>query len=405
MNTDYLIKLFRSVNDGTVNLVDSLSVFSALSDLNNQSMTEADFFTEVLRILLENRDIECGALFLKENEYLRLVSHAEWGHSNVNVKYFTDDQVVFMLGEGSVGRAAKTELIVNQQCKTFPEFLNIDRIEETESNEVISAKASPSSILCVPLINHKVVYGVLCLHHSNSDYFNAKHERFFSLFAQFLVQMLLNNRYTEELESQLVTKNEQLKKALEKTAVLQKDVQDLALIDYQTGLPNRQFYCNESQAALARSNRHGRDFSCCLIEICQFKNLLDEQGLFAGDNVLQIVADILKLQVREGDILAYLRGEQFVLGLPEVDAEGARLFGERIIKVLEEAKSEVDELAFLDLKIGLSTNDGVMSENTQKSLEELMYQADRALQAGKRHHKDIFHFSDTDAVTSSTQSA
>ena len=405
MNADYLVKLFKSVNDGTVNLVDSLSVFSALSDLNNQSMTESDFFTEVLRILLENRDIECSALFLKENECLRLVSHAEWGQSSVNIKYFADDEVVLMLGEGPVGRAAKTELIVNQQCKKYPEFLNQEIIEEPESNEVIGVKITPSSILCIPLINHKVVYGVLCLHHSNSDYFDAKHERFFSLFAQFLVQMLLNNRYTGELESQLMIKTEKLKKALQKTASLQKDVHDLALTDYQTGLPNRQFYCNESQAALARSNRHGRDFSCCLIEICQFKNLLDEQGLFAGDKVLQIVADILKLQVREGDILAYLRGEQFILGLPEIDAEGARLFGERIIKVLDQAKSEVEDLAMLDLKIGLSTNDGIMSESTQKSLEALMYQADRALQAGKHKQRDIFHFRDADPATPSIQSA
>jgi len=403
MNTDHFAELFRSVNNGTINLLDSLSVFSALAELNNQSLEESEFFSAVLRTLLENQDVECCGLFIKEQDNLELVSVAQWGQSNVAVQYFTNDRLTFTSGEGEVGEAAKTGEIVHKQCKQFPGFLKQIENELPVSEEVVGMKIYPGSLMCVPLISRSVTYGVLCLHHSKSEYFKASHEHFFSLFAHFLIQMLLNNRNTRDLEVQVLKRTEQLEDALQIAKGLQHNSQDLTLVDEQTGLPNRRFFCTEAQVALARANRHGRDFSCCLLEISQFRQLVDKQGLFAGDRVLEIIADILKLQVREGDILAHFRGEQFFLALPEVDAEGAGQFADRISNVLIDAKQGIEELISLELRIGLSTNDGGLSENSQKALEELMHQADRALQAGKFKQHPIVHYNKTISVSADQQ--
>ncbi|NOY67439.1 MAG: sensor domain-containing diguanylate cyclase [Gammaproteobacteria bacterium] len=394
VDTEHLVELFRTVNNGTINLVDSLSVYSALAELNNKSLSEKEFFSHVLQILLEHKGIEGAALFMKKEEQMQLECRAGWGRSSISVEHDIKNDMAFFPGDGFVEKSAETGTIIHQQCNKLPGFLIQCEDDHPDSEHVIGVRMPSSSLMCVPLKNHNVVCGVLCLYHPKNDYFNITHEHFFSLYAQLLTQVLLNNRYANGLEE-----------ALKKAADLQRDMRGIALMDQQTGLPTRQFFCVESQAALARSNRHGRDFSCCVLEICDFKNLIDEKGLFAGDQILEIVADILKLQVREGDILAYLRGEQFILALPEVDEDGARLFAERILNVVSKARQEVDGLALLELNIGLSTNNAILSESTQAAMEELMYQADRALQAGKLEQRNICHFNEKKSADASLHSA
>jgi len=395
MNSDNLVELLRSVNNGAIDLINSLSAFSALAGLNNQFVDEAEFFSEFLRVLLENQNVECCGLFLKQEQDLQFVCHACWGQSAAEIKYFADDErVTLSVGEGEIGQVAQSGQILSKQCREYPEFLRQSMTDSSASNEVAGITTYPGSLLCVPLINQQVTYGVLCLYHSKSDYFNATHEHFFSLLAHFLVQMFINNRATKDLEDQVRERTSQLEEALQLAQNMHKDLQDQSLFDVSTGLPNRSFFCVESRAALARANRHGRDFSCCLLEISNFNKLIKEQGLFAGDKVLEIIADVLKIQVREGDILAHFRGTQFIVALPEVCVNGARLFAERINRILSDARRDSEELAALELQIGLSSSNADLRERSDQALELLMSQADRALQAGKFKQQAIIHFSE-----------
>jgi len=396
MNTDFLASLFRSVNQDTVSLVDSLSGLSALVDLNNHADTEQQLYAEALRVLLENQDIERCALLLSDRGALNLVARAEWNSNRVVTCLVETDQDVFQVdpGDGLIGEAFQKNSIIYNGQADLPLFFDLSQPDDSVSDEVIDLSKSKSSLMCIPLSNQSKVCGVLCIHHMRADFFSQKHEQFLKLFSRLFVQSLLNNRYMRDLEGMVSERTQQLEEALTTARKLQRDFRDLSLIDEQTGLPNRRFYDVETQAAIARSIRYQRDLSCCLVEISNFREITKENGLQAGDRLLETIADILKMQVREGDILAHFHHEQFIMCLPEVGIEGVRQFACRILAVFQDAQKYSSELELLELKFGLSTLAPDMGEASEKVMKILQQQAGDALLHARQQLTDVFHISD-----------
>jgi len=108
---------------------------------------------------------------------------------------------------------------------------------------------------------------------------------------------------------------------------------------------------------------------------------------------LEALADVLKMQVREGDILAYLRGEQFILSLPEMSVDASRQFAQRMLSVLQDARQN-DLFQQMDLQVGLSTLADFSSRCTETALELLITRADLAMKAGKAAGETICHYDD-----------
>lgn len=97
-----------------------------------------------------------------------------------------------------------------------------------------------------------------------------------------------------------------------------------ASIDGLTGLWNRaridQFFAGE----LARAQRYGTPFSLILMDIDHFKDVNDSHGHTVGDSVLRQFATLLRQNVRAVDKVGRLGGEEFLIVLPQVDAQQAR---------------------------------------------------------------------------------
>jgi len=395
MNSKSLTSLFKSVNRGHVNLIDSLSVLTALTELTHVG-SEEEFHTEVLRIVLENQDVEHCALFLHKQGKLKLQATGAWGNTSVITRQRKAEWEKYDMSfeHGAIGQAVSSRKILSKQCEQLPGFFIQLHEDAVDQHDVVGNRAQMSSMMCVPLVNDDRVYGVLCLHHCKSEYFNTGHEHFFSLLAKFFVQILLNFRYTHNLEDQVKERTEQLEDALKVARKLQRDFRNLSLIDEQTGLPNRRFFCDQSQTAISRAARYQRAFSCCIIEIKHISNVSSKDGLLAEDQRLQALADILKMQVREADILAHLRGDQFIMSLPESDAAAAMEFAERIKNILLETGKKIDLFESIQLHIGLSTLDADIPASSELALKELMTCADRAMRASKNLGKNICHFYD-----------
>jgi diguanylate cyclase (GGDEF)-like protein len=295
---------------------------------------------------------------------------------------------------GPIGEAIASRKILSQQCEHLPGFFIQLHEDAIDQNDVAGGRVQTSSMMCVPLFSDEREYGILCLHHCKSEYFNTTHVHFFSLFAKFFVQILLNFRYTHDLKEQVKERTEQLEDALKVARKLQRDFRDLSLVDEQTGLPNRRFFCDQSQTALSRATRYQRAFSCCIIEIKHIGIFSEKDGLLAEDQRLQALADMLKILVREADILAHLRGDQFIVSLPESDAGAAIEFAERIKLALLEAGKNIDLFDSVQLHIGLATLDADMPNSSELALKELMTGADRAMRAAKNLGKNICHIHD-----------
>jgi diguanylate cyclase (GGDEF)-like protein len=104
----------------------------------------------------------------------------------------------------------------------------------------------------------------------------------------------------------------------------------LATTDALTGLANRRHLLAELEKELRRAARSGRPLSVLMVDLDRFKGVNDQYGHAAGDAVLVAVAGRCLARLRAIDLCGRIGGEEFVVLLPETDAEGAATTAERL---------------------------------------------------------------------------
>ncbi|MDP3846637.1 MAG: diguanylate cyclase [Pseudomonas sp.] len=95
-------------------------------------------------------------------------------------------------------------------------------------------------------------------------------------------------------------------------------LQHMAQNDELTGLPNRTFLYDRLQVALARVKHSGGRLGVIFLDLNKFKQVNDSFGHAVGDLLLQEVASRLKQVVREGDTVARIGGDEFVVLLETI---------------------------------------------------------------------------------------
>jgi diguanylate cyclase (GGDEF)-like protein len=147
-------------------------------------------------------------------------------------------------------------------------------------------------------------------------------------------------------------------------------VRNLAVSDPLTGLANYRQLVEALETEIKRFGRTERPFVVLLLDLDGLKKINDEHGHLAGSRALCRLADMLRLYSREMDTAGRFGGDEFVLILPETDAEAARLVAQRISKRL----TEDGEVPQLSVSIGTAVypNDG-------ETVNEILGAADRDL--------------------------
>jgi diguanylate cyclase (GGDEF)-like protein/PAS domain S-box-containing protein len=117
----------------------------------------------------------------------------------------------------------------------------------------------------------------------------------------------------------------------------QVQIDTLAFYDPLTGLPNRRLLLDRLEQSLHVSTRHARKSALLFVDLDNFKTLNDTLGHFQGDALLVQVAQRLKTCIREGDTLARLGSDEFVVMLEDLSeddieaATQAETVGEKIL--------------------------------------------------------------------------
>jgi diguanylate cyclase (GGDEF)-like protein len=93
-----------------------------------------------------------------------------------------------------------------------------------------------------------------------------------------------------------------------------------AVRDPLTGLHNRRFIDEWIEAEVARTDRTGRALGVIMIDIDHFKQINDLHGHVAGDLILEAAGQIFKQSMRSGDMPCRYGGEEFLILLPEIEA-------------------------------------------------------------------------------------
>src|SRR5690606_16482481 len=103
--------------------------------------------------------------------------------------------------------------------------------------------------------------------------------------------------------------------------------------DALTGLPNRLLLEDRMRQATAHLGRQQAPVGVLFIDLDRFKDVNDTLGHAAGDRLLQVVAERLTQSVREGDTVARLSGDEFVVLLAGIqNAQDAALIAEKILQ-------------------------------------------------------------------------
>jgi len=167
---------------------------------------------------------------------------------------------------------------------------------------------------------------------------------------------------TETAESQLGAEDKQVEEAKP------------SLIDPLTGLANRRYLEMFLHQEISRSERSGQPISVILIDIDNFRQLNDANGSESADRCLVAIGAGIKRMLREYDVVARYKDDEFVIVLPECDIDAASEAAHRLHSALS--------CQVLPLRAGFSA--GVASYPAYgTSVDDLLSSAHHALNRAK----------------------
>ena len=151
-----------------------------------------------------------------------------------------------------------------------------------------------------------------------------------------------------------------------------------AITDDLTRLLNRRAWTERAEAQLADARRYGHPLVVVMLDIDHFKHVNDAHGHAKGDHALQLLARLLREELRGGDLAGRYGGEEFCVILTHTREGQALSFDQRLRHCLR-LQSE-QELGFL-----LEYSAGLAAQGpNDQSLDDLLRRADAALYEAKR---------------------
>lgn len=182
------------------------------------------------------------------------------------------------------------------------------------------------------------------------------------------------------LQEEVEREQEEVRRVANELAVTNRRLQQMALTDPLTLLPNRRYGMEHFAQEWASSLRGGRPLACLLIDVDRFKQINDTHGHDVGDAVLRQGATILKESCRKQDLVSRLGGEEFMVVCPDSDLDAAACCAERIRSTFEASTIQVNGATCrMTVSIGVAVRDKAMERP-----DSLWKVADQALYAAKQ---------------------
>jgi diguanylate cyclase (GGDEF)-like protein/PAS domain S-box-containing protein len=151
----------------------------------------------------------------------------------------------------------------------------------------------------------------------------------------------------------------------------------LAHFDQLTGLPNRRLLNDHARFALSLAQRRHEHLTVMFLDLDHFKDVNDTLGHSIGDQLLIEVAKRIKAALREEDTVSRLGGDEFILVLPDTDAEGAARVADKLINEISQPVIIAQHELITTASIGISIYpyDGDDLEGLSKNADAAMYLA------------------------------
>ena len=164
-------------------------------------------------------------------------------------------------------------------------------------------------------------------------------------------------------------------------------IETLSTTDPLTGLPNRRRLAERVKSSLAQAQRGQAQFALLFLNLDGFKHVNDTLGHAFGDRVLIDVGERLRACLRQGDTVARLGSDEFVLLLSLADSDGAEASACRVLEALRPPFHQAGMSFTVTASIGIAL---VPGDGT--TMDELMGRADAAMQEAKKAGRAGFRF-------------
>ena len=204
------------------------------------------------------------------------------------------------------------------------------------------------TLIAIPLISEEKIAGILYIENISRVYF----ENFLILAGQFAIEL--------------------------QKVILYKKVQEMAITDSLTEVSTRRYFLERFREEIRRSMRRKTSMSFLMLDLDYFKQKNDKFGHLVGDVILKEIAQILKSNLREIDIIGRYGGEEFSVVLSGIDREGAFQVSERLRSSIERSVfNAYDEKVSITISIGVASfpQDGVDENSLIESADRALYKA------------------------------
>jgi diguanylate cyclase (GGDEF)-like protein len=159
---------------------------------------------------------------------------------------------------------------------------------------------------------------------------------------------------------------------------------ELAATDPLTQLRNRRVVYEQLEREFARARRYKHPLAVFMMDIDHFKSVNDTHGHGVGDEVLRVVARVLRRSTRETDMPGRYGGEEFIVLAPETSAADARVVAERIRANVQADTEAAAGIPTVTISIGIASTEATAAT----TFEDVIHLADEALYAAKKRGRN-----------------
>ena len=156
----------------------------------------------------------------------------------------------------------------------------------------------------------------------------------------------------------------------------------LSYTDFLTGIKNRKAYDESIEKLISQYKRYGTTFSLAIFDADDFKKINDNYGHSFGDTVLKNIANALKSNIRDDDMLFRIGGEEFVLIFPSTNLENSK-------QAIEHIRKNIDLSLNTKNKPTITLSIGLTEVTSQDNKDSIFKRVDTFLYVSKKNGKNI----------------
>jgi len=170
---------------------------------------------------------------------------------------------------------------------------------------------------------------------------------------------------------------------------LKKRLEFLSRYDELTGCANYRYIMEIMEKELNRCQRYGKHFSLAMMDVDFFKRLNDLYGHLAGNEIIKIIAQTIKNNLRDSDTVGRYGGDEFLLIFPEAMPQQAYIALTRVAEILSDARIESAYLK-KTIRTNVSFSAGIVSfPYNGRTIQDLIALADYGVYRAKQSDKHI----------------